>query len=159
MIDEVYLDMDGVLTDWDYQIDFYNARKPTGKANWDKIHKIGAKFWIDMPWLVEGHELYLGVLELQKKYNFKLGILSAIFSKSGKRGKRYWLECNCPEINQENVIICDRAFSKVEHAKPNRLLIDDKPENCADFVGAGSNAILFTTHKEVLQKLEEKLKG
>ena len=95
----------------------------------------------------------------QKKYNFKLGVLSAIFSKSGKRGKRYWLECNCPEINQENVIICDRAFSKVEHAKPNRLLIDDKPENCADFVGAGSNAILFTTRKEVLQKLEEKLKG
>ena len=112
-----------------------------------------------MPWLLEGHDLYLGILELRKKYNFKLGVLSAIFSKSGKRGKRYWLERNCPEINQENVIICDRAFSKVEHAKPNRLLIDDKLENCADFVGSGSNAILFTTHKETLQKLEEKLKG
>ena len=72
MINEIYLDMDGVLTNWDYQVDFYNARKETGKANWDKIHKIGAKFWIDMPWLVEGHDLYLGVLELQKKYNFKM---------------------------------------------------------------------------------------
>ena len=82
MIDEVYLDMDGVLTNWDYQIDFYNARKPTGKANWDKVCKIGAKFWIDMPWLLEGHDLYLGILELQKKYNFKLGVLSAIFSNS-----------------------------------------------------------------------------
>ena len=66
MIDEVYLDMDGVLTNWDYQIDFYNARKPTGKANWDKVCKIGAKFWIDLPWLLEGHDLYLGILEYRR---------------------------------------------------------------------------------------------
>ena len=158
MINEIYLDMDGVLTSWEYQVDFYNARKSNGKADWDKVSKIGSKFWIDMPWLIEGHKLYLGILELQKKYNFKLGVLSAIFSKSGKRGKRYWLECNCPEINQENVIICDRAFQKVNYAKENRLLIDDKFENCNDFINAGSNAVQFINYKVVLNELENELK-
>ena len=67
MIDEVYLDMDGVLTDWDYQIDFYNARKPTGKANWDKVYKAGAKFCTDMPHLLDGHDLYLGGLRIHQK--------------------------------------------------------------------------------------------
>ena len=43
MIDEVYLDMDGVLTNWDYQIDFYNARKPTGKA--DRIPSLKLYFF------------------------------------------------------------------------------------------------------------------
>ena len=112
-----------------------------------------------MPWLLDGHRLYNDVLDLQKQYNFKLGILSAIFTNSGKRGKRYWLEQNCPEINSENVIICDRSFHKVQHAKPNRLLIDDKDLNCADFVKNNSHAIMFTTYKEVIHKLEEILKN
>ena len=129
MIDEIYLDMDGVLTDFDYQVAYYNARKASGGIDWDKIHKIGASFWTSMPWLLDGHRLYNDVLNLQKQYNFKLGILSAIFTNSGKRGKRYWLEQNCPEINSENVIICDSSFHKVQHAKPNRLLIDDKDFN------------------------------
>jgi hypothetical protein len=158
MIDEVYLDMDGVLTNWDYQVDYYSVRKPNGKADWDMVSKIGSKFWIDMPWLLDGHRLYNGILNLQKQYNFKLGIMSAIFSKSGKVGKRYWLEQNCPEINPDNIIICDRAFQKIEHAKPNRLLIDDKIENCQDFVNNDGHAILFTVYTEVLHKLEEMLK-
>ena len=103
MIDEIYLDMDGVLTDFDHQIEYYNARKTTGGIDWDKVHKIGASFWTSMPWLLDGHRLYNDVLDLQKQYNFKLGILSAIFTNSGKRGKRYWLEQNCPEINSENI--------------------------------------------------------
>lgn len=159
MIDEIYLDMDGVLTDFDYQIAYYNARKATGGIDWDKVHKIGASFWTSMPWLLDGHRLYNDVLDLQKQYNFKLGILSAIFTNSGKRGKRYWLEQNCPEINSENVIICDRSFHKVQHAKPNRLLIDDKDLNCADFVKNNSHAIMYTTYAEVVHKLEEILKN
>lgn len=158
MINEVYLDMDGVITNWDEQVDLYKVRKESGKANWDKICKIGSSFWINMPWLIDGHRLYLGILDLQKKYNFKLGILSAIFSKSGKIGKKYWLERNCPEINPENIIICDRAVNKQEFALANRLLIDDVVTNCYSFVEKGGNAILYTTYKEVLYKLEELLK-
>ena len=159
MIDEVYLDMDGVLTDFDHQVDYYNARKEGGGINWDKVHKIGASFWSSMPWLLDGHKLYNDVLDLQKQYNFKLGILSAIFSNSGKRGKRYWLEQNCPEINSENIIICDRSFHKIQYAKPNRILIDDTVLNCNDFVNNNSHAILFTTYKEATHKLEEILKN
>lgn len=147
MIDEIYLDMDGVLTDFDYQVAYYNARKASGGIDWDKIHKIGASFWTSMPWLLDGHRLYNDILDLQKQYNFKLGILSAIFTNSGKRGKRYWLEQNCPEINSENVIICDRAFHKVQHAKPNRLLIDDKDLICEDFIKNNSHSIMFTTYE------------
>lgn len=159
MIDEIYLDMDGVLTDFDYQVAYYNARKASGGIDWDKIHKIGASFWTSMPWLLDGHRLYNDVLDLQKQYNFKLGILSAIFTNSGKRGKRYWLEQNCPEINSENIIICDRSFHKVQHAKPNRLLIDDKDLNCEDFIKNNSHSIMFTTYKEVIHKLKEILKN
>lgn len=51
MINEIYLDMDQVLCDYDYWLDFHNARKPNGKSDWDKLESIGSIYWSSMPWL------------------------------------------------------------------------------------------------------------
>ena len=124
------LDMDGVLCDFDHQVEFYKARKENGKCDWNLLKKIGASFWSSMPWIVEGHKLYNGVLELKKKYpDVEIGIASAIFLSCGKAGKRYWLEKNCPEIDPKNVIITQKGIDKWLELDEGDILVDDKKEN------------------------------
>ena len=105
---KIMLDMDGVLTDYDSWLDYHSARKENGKTNWGKVAKIGASFWSNMPWNVEGHRLYNLILDyIKDKPTIELGISSAIFLKCGKIGKMYWIEHNCPDIPLKNVKIAD----------------------------------------------------
>ena len=126
----IMLDMDGVLCDFDYQVEFYKARKENGKCDWKLMDKIGPQFWSSMPWLEEGRKLYNALLELKKKYqDVEIGIASAIFLRCGKAGKRYWLEKNCPEIDPKNVIITQKGIDKWLELAEGDILVDDKREN------------------------------
>ena len=129
-ITTIYLDMDGVLTEFDAVVDKLSLRKPNGKVNWQELHKLGSAFWSDMPWREDGKIFYAKVLEFCKSHNLQLGILSAIYSKTGIYGKKEWLKKNCPEINDADIIICDKGVNKYLHLPENGLLIDDNSLNC-----------------------------
>ena len=153
----IMLDMDGVLCDFDYQVGFYKARKDNGKVDWNLLKNIGSAFWSSMPWLEEGHKLYDGVLELKKKFpDIEIGIASAIFLSCGKRGKRYWLEQNCPEIAMENVIITNKGIDKWLELDEGDILIDDKKENieCLDGTIPEARGVLFKDAKSALAELD-----
>lgn len=156
MIDTIYLDMDGVLDDFDHQVDnVYHARKANGKCNWDIIHKIGSTFWTTIPWLDEGKKSYQYVLEFAKKNNLKVGVLSAISFKHAKLAKRQWLEANCPEIDKDLVIICDKGVDKWNHLPENGILIDDTQVNIDKCHEVGKAALLYTNTKQLKKDLDE----
>jgi hypothetical protein len=136
--------MDGVLCDYDYWIERVNGRKENGRSDWKKLEKIGSRFWSEMPWIEEGRKLYNYLLDRRDKYGFRLGILSAIHLPCGKAGKKEWLKRNCPEIDKEDIIICQNGACKYKYAAPNRSLIDDWDSICTEFTVAGGNAIQFT---------------
>jgi len=144
MIDEIYLDMDQVLCDYDYWLDFHNARMPNGKSDWVLLDEIGPIYWAKMPWLESGRQLYKDVLKYCNKYSLKLGILSAVGLNCGKIGKHQWLKENCPEVPLNAIILADKGDEKYKWAKPNRLLIDDREKICNAFIEAGGNAIQYT---------------
>lgn len=155
MIKRILLDMDGVLTNYDYWLDYNNARKPdTGKSDWKKLERIGSSYWSDMPWNMEGHKLYNMLLDYVKGKDLKIGILSAVYLFCGKRGKRYWLEKNCPEINKNDVIICNKGIDKWKHGSEEDLLVDDNSENCKLYNNIGS-AVKFDNAIQAFDEIKK----
>lgn len=154
MIDEIYLDMDQVLCDYDYWLDYHDARNAKGKSDWNKLEDIGPVYWSSMPWLESGKELYKEVLKYCRRNDIKLGILSAVGLDCGKQGKHQWLAENCPEVPLNRIILANRGSEKYLWAKPNRLLIDDRASICESFINAGGNAIQYTgDNKKTLKEI------
>ena len=150
----ILLDMDGVLTDFDYWIEQFNGRKENGKCDWDKIKPIGSRFWADMPWLEEGRILYQMLLDLMQKQDIEIGILSAIRFQCGKDGKLTWLQKNCPEIKDSNIIICDKGVDKWKFATANDILVDDNSEIIELYQNYVGNGIIFTSAKETFERIK-----
>lgn len=121
--------MDGVLCDFDSQVEHYNARKENGRCDWKLMGEIGSKFWSEMDWMPKGRELFNAVFEFCQDNHLKIGILSAIFLPCGKRGKIQWIEKHCPVVADEDILITDKGIDKWREMEPGDLLIDDTEEN------------------------------
>jgi hypothetical protein len=157
---KIMLDMDGVLCDFDYWLDYNNARKENGKTDWKKLHQIGSSYWGKMPWVVEGHRLYLMLLEYVKdKPDLSIGIHSAIGMSCGKIGKHYWLENNCPEIDKKLVKIDNDGHFKFKNGAVDEILVDDRIANVESYQDAGFPAVLFTNADETFSNIVKLIEG
>lgn len=159
MIKYVYLDMDGVLADFDAQADRYDARLENGKIDWDQCSINGPDFWSKMRWLPGSQEFYRDVVKFCKKKGIRVGILSAIHLDDGKTGKRMWLAKHCPEIREEDIIIVDNGGDKATYAKPYAILVDDMPKNCNAYQQAGGHTVCFTDPYTALDQVKEKIRS
>jgi hypothetical protein len=159
------LDMDGVLTDYDHWLDYNNARKENGKTNWGKLAKIGASFWSNMPWNLEGHKLYNMIIDYIKNRDYYnggcvgIGIHSAIGMPCGKIGKHYWLEKNCLEITRDMVKLDNDGHFKYKTGAKDEILVDDRAENVETYQAAGFPAVLFTNAEETFANIIKIIEG
>ena len=162
MINTVFLDLDGVITDFltglhkalDIPYDINNYLYEKGK--WDMLADIKtgieetcftfqdcnncciAKFWAELPWMHDGRDILRAVIDtlgLEKVY-FLTTPMSNLESASGKM---MWVNDNLP-IYLKRTIITQAPKSLL--ARPNVLLIDDRNENIDEFVKAGGQGIL-----------------
>jgi hypothetical protein len=146
---KVFLDMDGVLTDFtgaceklsEHMMLWYAADR---ERFWKHITAAGPGFWSDMPWMAGGKELH-GFL---KSSGLNPTILSALPSPDRKiamvnarKGKIEWLkkELGVPYAN--NAILCFRP-EKALQSGSSRILIDDNSNNIQEWEEAGGTAIL-----------------
>lgn len=138
MIKTIYLDMDGVLDDFDSFADRCKIwREDVHKVNWKKVDFIGEKFWFNIKPFEDGLWLYEYLLVLCDEKNIKLKILSAGPGEKCNRGKRLWLEKWCPEIKPEDIIIEQKGIDKAKYASSDSILIDDAEKNIEAFQNAG----------------------
>lgn len=137
----IYFDMDGVLCDFEHRCDELDCWKPDiHKCNWKKMEEIGHSFWSDMNPIQHGLDLINQVAKL----GYDVGIFSAVHLDCGKQGKREWLQKYLPNIPKKNIIIVRNGNMKHKFAIKDSILIDDKPENVANYKMVGEKAILYT---------------
>jgi DNA-directed RNA polymerase subunit RPC12/RpoP len=149
---KIYVDMDGVLVDFDggYEkltgITTREADKKGPEFFWKPISKAGAKWWITLKWMPDGKQLW----DYVKKYNPEL--LSAPSREEASRmGKRVWVKRELPGVK----LILRSADKKQEFASSNSILIDDREKNIEQWRNAGGVGILHTDAASTIKKLKE----
>jgi len=157
MITKIYLDMDGVLCDFEKKFTEYYGFLSLAKRDrkeWSRdwedfiLHKKGFE---KLDWFPGGQEL------LNHVRNIKLPV--EILSSAG--GKKFQGEVTAQKIkwlrkhgiNYRANIVSGRK-EKAEYATPETVLIDDTEDVLRHFTQAGGHGILHKNVKDTIQKLD-----
>jgi len=147
---KIYCDMDGVLVDFDKgykELTSKNASWGTDPEEfWAPITKAGAPFWIKLPWMPDGKQLWSYI----KPYNPDL-LSAPSREESSKIGKFVWVKRNMPGTK----LILRSAERKQEFATPNSILIDDRADNIQRWKDAGGIGIHHTSAAHTIQQLKD----
>lgn len=156
----VFLDLDGVCTDWHSAVGKLFTRSPeqiygsawkTGywmhdwlnvseEELWHQIDMRGAQWWASLAPYPYFAELYDGLREHTDLYFLS----SPSGSAHAAAGKMHWMQMHAPEIGPRRLILTEHKHLL---AAPNRFLIDDCQEHCQKFnlanLGKIGNATVF----------------
>jgi len=152
---KIYVDMDGVLSDWETQFKRYSGGIPVdtydslyGKKNRYKlVNKNSPGYYANMPWMKDGKLLYNFVASFPD-----VEILSHAPDNKSKIGKEEWLADK--DIKFKANLVTNRE-DKAKYATPNSILIDDREDVVNDFINAGGKAILHKNSIDTINQLKE----
>lgn len=153
MIDTIYLDMDGVICDFDklyYSTYGINCRDDHNKNNWYEFVK--NEGFYNLPATKNADRLIDKLFSL----NVNVVILSCISdrsdSKQVRKQKMKWLqEYN---IGHLPTIFTKTKIEKSDHATPTSLLIDDSSACINPFKQKGGYGILHENVKDTVSQLD-----
>ena len=149
----IFLDMDGVLVDFDKQFKELTGMMPREfeaqngiEKFWETIDGAGVGFWRGMKWMPGGEELY------NRASQFKHYLLSSPSrSEVSKIGKRLWRKDKTPNTK----LYLARSYNKRKFAAPNHILIDDRESNIQQWRDAGGIGILYKSAEQVNAELDK----
>jgi hypothetical protein len=149
----IFLDMDGVLVDFDQQFKDLTGMMPrefeskySTEEFWEKIDKAGVGFWRGMKWMPGGEALYNRAAQHD---HFLLSSPSR--SEVSKIGKRLWRRDKTPNTK----LYLARSYNKRKFAAPNHILIDDRADNIQQWKDAGGIGILYKSADQVNAELDK----
>jgi hypothetical protein len=149
----IYLDMDGVIVDFDKQFKDAFDMSPREfeegfgiEMFWKKIEERGVGFWRGMEWMPGGQELYKRVAQ----HDHYL-LSSPSRSETSKIGKHMWKKDNTPNTK----LILSRSYNKKNYADRSNILIDDRESNIQQWRDAGGIGILYKSADQVNKELDK----
>ena len=160
---KIFLDMDGVLVNFDQQ--FKDIIRLPGKNYprtgmypkefklnhtieefWEAIDSAGVGFWRGMKWMPGGEALY----NRAAKHDHVL-LSSPSRSETSKKGKRLWRRDKTPNTK----LYLARSYNKRKFAAPNHILIDDREDTIGRWNTAGGTGIVYKSIGQVLNDLKK----
>lgn len=131
---EIFVDMDGVLSDFDTHGHAHGKYDAKGQPKWNELD---FNWWATMPAFDGMKEFYA---DLKTIGNVRM-LTSPTLSSECYRGKAEWVEKQWGKWGLQDLIIC-RAGDKQFFARPNHILVDDRQKNIDEWVAAGGIGIL-----------------
>ena len=157
----LFIDMDGVLSDFDSKwVDVFNEhpRESFNSEKWKRFCE-GRNF-LTLDLYPGASQLIAYLNELKKFPDISINILSSTggyeYHDLIQDQKIYWLKSHRIDLNP--IFVPGKKFKRY-HAKVNTLLIDDHAENCAEFVQHGGVSHLYTEPGQAIIFIDEFLKG
>ncbi len=151
----VYVDMDGVLADFDRRkLEVFGTLDVLDEEMWPEIHKNHPDWFFTLPKFPD-HDWFCAVLGAGY-WDIDVAVLSAM--PNPRRGNVYnclwgksqWVKKHCGWP----AIFCVRSH-KSTYATPDSILIDDLPQNIEDWRKKGGIGILHKSQKESIAELEQ----
>jgi hypothetical protein len=158
---KIYVDMDGVVADFDQRFRDLAGMGPRefeekyGKnAFWDFIDEGDNKlvFWVGIPPMSDAKQL----IDYVSKYDYEM-LTAPSLKKQSLMGKGLWMKNQTnkglfpskPKVNYRS------AKSKKDFAAPNHILIDDKASTIDSWNAAGGIGILHTSAANTINQLKK----
>jgi hypothetical protein len=155
---KIFLDLDGVLCDFDQGVRDLGPEAAAGLAEdapqatkqvmYDAIEKAGEAWWANLKWTEGGKDLW----KIVEKFN------PVLLSSPGKfqwasSGKQVWVKNNLPGTS---LFLTE---SKSEYIDPYEMsiLIDDNKNNVGAWEESGGEGILYTSTPDMERKFLELL--
>jgi len=150
MIKTVFLDMDGVITDFVGEV---NKRmgipKETIPSKWAWVEDFGytldqvnswctTEFWANLEWMPDGHDIMRLITQAFKPEQIYL-LTTPMPNPESYTGKALWVQKHLPEYSKRLIVT---SAPKSLFAQPDTLLFDDKDENVEGFSRAGGYGLL-----------------
>jgi len=149
----LYCDMDGVLVDFEKRFEDTTGLSPNAFRDkygldefWKLIDDEGVRFWVGMPWMPDGKQLYDYI-----KPNLYSLLSSPSYDNSSRLGKRLWVKNNIPGTK----LILAARKNKQDYAKENSILIDDLKPTIDEWNAKGGIGILHTSAASTIKQLKE----
>lgn len=162
---KIYLDMDGVLADFDrgllegygvkncrvnYATDWKEKTENQKKVAQDVVR------CMEIPGFFENLPVMKGAIDLWGSVDAPY-ILTALPNLSSDKRvaaeKRNWITRVFGELPENRIITCLRS-EKIKYAN-NNILVDDLEKNCNEWNRAGGVAILFETAEQAINDLKK----
>lgn len=136
----LYIDLDGVLTDFDSQVTKFGFNKLSDPEHlWTEICFNSPEFWATMDW-IPGSQNFWNEIQIYDPI-----ILSAYPSSckdSTIKGKYQWIKDNISTNSADSAILCSRK-EKQEYANNKSILVDDYDKNLIEFKKNNGKIIKF----------------
>ena len=166
MYKTIFLDMDGVLSDFDKQYKFLTGLDFHSFAHrqdaWDSIGPYTDKFFQDMHPMSDAYDLVEGVHTLADRYGCEVAVLTAIPKigriPTARIQKLAWINNYFPEFSC-TFNIGPHAQHKQLHCIPGDILIDDSPKNIPQWFDVGGFGILHSSAEDSLARLRKHLEN
>ena len=149
----LYVDMDGVLTDFQKRFMKYSTLTPEEYQEqydlerfWNLIKKGGVGYWVGMDWMSDGKTLWNFVKHLNPTI-----LSSPSQQEESKIGKHLWIRKHIPGTKT----ILTPASMKQKHSGENHILIDDRKKNIDQWESQGGIGILHTDAFSTIERLKE----
>lgn len=160
MIKTIYLDMDGVITDFVSSINKCMGipeHTPALIRNWWEEYDVSFEqvnnyctidFWQNLTWLSDGKEILSAVLD--KFPQLSIFLLTTPMPNPGSwTGKFKWVQKHLPLFTKQLIVT---TVSKALFVGSDTLLIDDYDKNIKEFIAAGGQGILVPRSSNSLYK-------
>jgi hypothetical protein len=147
----IFLDLDGVLADFDLHAHQENKIGPDGKLKYDELDY---KWWSTMPAFEGAREFY----DAARKLGIVKFLTGPMMSEECFSGKAHWVQEFVPERGKfilKDLIICPSS-DKAYLARANHILVDDREENVRAWEAAGGVGIHHTGNlDDTMKKLQD----
>lgn len=163
----LYLDMDGVLVDFDggfskiaqgLAIKEYSKAFGEAKAR-NTFLDAGIHFWENLEWIHGGKELW----NTASRLFHRVYILSSAGTTHPQKaemveaGKREWLKKHIPSIPHDHIFVVRGRHLKQQFSTPNSILVDDMNDTIQSWNLKGGFGILHNSnnYKKTINELHD----
>jgi hypothetical protein len=148
---QIYLDMDGLIADYNAGLEDtakeLGVSIDDGKAIWNKINSNPVEWWSNLKPIPEGMKIFNAIKDKEPS------ILSAAGTNElTKQGKLEWLRKNGLSPYLKEIIFVNNKSAKKKYAKGGNILIDDRPDNVAEWEMEGGTSFLFQNNANQIIK-------